>query len=252
MASLLTIFCLFGVLVAVTGRDAGGRLLGVAIVLVFGGGGLAYLSGPAMTRRGPGTVRRDRVATSVGSEPAFVFPSLRAKRRATAFGLGAIALGTVGMLALNGGGPFVIAGIVLLCLVATWSLISLRRPQMLAVTPTRVVVAVPSGAVEIPWEAGVDAEIYRMLTGQATVDMVGVIATDPAVAVWSRGRAMGRANSRLSKYMVSIGADSFAGQAEDVVAAVRHYAHDPYARREIGGEDEHARLVSMARAQGVE
>jgi hypothetical protein len=43
--------------------------------------------------------------------------------------------------------------------------------------------------------------------------------------------------------MVSIGADSFAGQAEDVVAAVRHYAHDPYARREIGGEDEHARLL---------
>jgi hypothetical protein len=198
-----------------------------------------------MTRRGPGTVRRDRVATSAGSEPAFVFPSPRAKRWATAIGLGGIALGTVGMLALHGGGALLIAGAVLLCLVAIWSLISLRHPQWVALTPTRVLVALPNGAVEVPWQAGIHAEIYPMPTGQITVDMVSVAATDPAAAIWTRGRAMARINSPLSNYVVSVGADSFAGKGEDVVAAIQHYAADAGARRNIGSEDERDRLLRV-------
>jgi hypothetical protein len=245
MAILFTFFSLFGVLAIVAGRDVGGRLSGVTILLVFGFGGFAYLSGPAMTRRGPATVRSDRLETSAGSEPAFVFPSPSAKRRAIVIGLGGIAVGTVGMLALTGGGPLLIAGTVLLCLIFIWSLMSLRRPQLLALTPTRVVVVLPSGAVEVPWEAGVDAEIYPMPSGQATVDMVGVVATDPAAATWSRGRAIGRVNRRLSRYVVSIGADSFAGEGEDVVAAIRHYAAEPDARRRIGGTEEHGRLLRV-------
>lgn len=103
--------------------------------------------------------------------------------------------------------------------------------------------ASPAGVVEAPWDAGVDAEIYQMPTGRATVDMVGLVATDPAAAIWRRGRAMGLVNSRLSKYLVSLGADSFAGEGEDLVAAIRNYAADPDARRRIGGEDEHGRLL---------
>lgn len=233
MAILFVFFSLFGVLVIVTGRDTGGRLSGVTILLVFGFGGFAYVSGPAMTRHGPATVRRDRVQTSAGSEPAFVFPSPRAKRRAAVIGLGGIAVGTVGMLAITGGGPFLIAGTVLLCLVFVWALIALRRPQLLALTPTRVVAVLPSGAVEVRWDAGVDAEIYPMPTGHANVDMVGIIAADPAAA------------SPVSRYLVSMGADSFAGEGEDVVAAIRLYAADPEARRRIGGEEEHGRLLRV-------
>ena len=110
MAILFTFFSLFGVLVIVAGRDVGGRVMGVMILLVFGFGGFAYLSGPALTRYGPGTVRRDRVETSAGSEPAFIFPSPRAKRRASVIGLGGIAIGIVGMLVMTGGGAWVIAG----------------------------------------------------------------------------------------------------------------------------------------------
>jgi len=144
---------------------------------------------------------------------------------------------------MTGGGAWLIAGTVLLCLVLIWSLISLRRTQLLALTPTRVVVVTPAGAVEVPWAAGVDAEIYAMPSGQATVDMVGLVATDPAAAIWSRGRVIGLVNSRLSRYVVSVAADSFAGEGEDVAAAIRRYAGDPDARRRIGGEEEHGRLL---------
>jgi hypothetical protein len=168
MAILFVLFSLFGVLTIVAGTDVGGRLMGVMLLLVFGCGGLAHVSGPALTRHGAVTVGRERVDTSVGSEPAFIFPSPRAKRRATAIALGGIAVGTVGMLAIMGGSAFVIAGIALLCLVAIWSLIALRRRQLLALTPTRVVVEMPAGTVEVLWDAGVDAEIYPMPTGQAT------------------------------------------------------------------------------------
>lgn len=136
------------------------------ILLVFGCGGFAYLSGPALTGHGSRTVRRGRVETSAGSEPAFIFPSPRAKRRASVIGLGGIAIGIVGMLVMTGGGAWLIAGTVLLCLVFIWSLISLRRTQLLALTPTRVVVVTPAGAVEVPWAAGVDAEISRCRAGR--------------------------------------------------------------------------------------
>jgi hypothetical protein len=243
MAILFVLFSLFGVLTIVAGTDVGGRLMGVMLLLVFGCGGLAHVSGPALTRHGAVTVGRERVDTSVGSEPAFIFPSPRAKRRATAIALGGIAVGTVGMLAIMGGSAFVIAGIALLCLVAIWSLIALRRRQLLALTPTRVVVEMPAGTVEVLWDAGVDAEIYPMPTGQATVDMVGLVANDPAAALWRRGRVIGRANRRMSKYVVSVPADSFAGEGEDVVTAIRRYAAEPDARRGIGGEGEYGRLL---------
>jgi hypothetical protein len=122
-------------------------------------------------------------------------------------------------------------------------LIALRRPQLLALTPTRVVVASLASTAEVPWDAGIDAEIYPMSTGQMTVDMVGVVAADPAAVTWTRGGMIGRFNTRLSRYVISVSADSFAGDGEDVVAAIRYYAADGDARRRIGGEDEHGRLL---------
>jgi hypothetical protein len=80
LAILFVLFSLFGVLLIIAGTSVGGRLIGVMILLVFGCGGYAHISGPALTRHGAVTVRRDRVRTSVGSEPGFVFPSPRAKR----------------------------------------------------------------------------------------------------------------------------------------------------------------------------
>jgi hypothetical protein len=159
---------------------------------------LAHVSGPALTRHGAVTVGRERVDTSVGSEPAFIFPSPRAKRRATAIALGGIAVGTVGMLAIMGGSAFVIAGIALLCLVAIWSLIALRRRQLLALTPTRVVVEMPAGTVEVLWDAGVDAEIYPMPTGQATRRCVTSGTDRPSAAAnmsWGRFSRRSRPHS---------------------------------------------------------
>ena len=243
MAILAALFCLFGLLVVVAARDVGGRLVGVALVLIFGLGGFGYLSGPVLTRHGPATVRRDRVQTSAGSEPAFIFSVPRTKRRATSIGLAGIAVGTAGALVLSGGSPFLIAAAVLACLVIVWVLISLRRPQLVALTPTRLVVASPTSAVEVPWEAGIVAEIYPMPTGKVNVDMVGIVTADPAAVTWTRGRTLGRVNSRLSGYVISVGADTFTGEGEDVVAAIRYYAADPDARRRIGGQDEHGRLL---------
>lgn len=243
VAILLALSCLFGVLLMATGRDAGGRVLGAFIFLLFASLGFLHLSGPGFTRHGPRTVRCERIETAAGSEPAFVFPSPRAKRRASALGLGGVAIATVGMLVMTGGGPFLIAGTVLLCLVAAWVIVSLRRRQLLALTPTRVVVATLSGTVEVPWTAEVDAEIYRMPTGQATVDMIGLRAADRAAAIWTRGRWIGPVNSAMSSYVVSVGADTFTGEGEDVVAAVRRYAGDSAGRSRIGTEDEHGRLL---------
>jgi hypothetical protein len=87
------------------------------------------------------------------------------------------------------------------------------------------------------------AELYEMPAGQATVDMLGVVATDPDAAVWTRGRALGRLGRRMAGYDLTAGADSFAGEGEDVVAAILRYRDEPERRRAIGGEEEHARLL---------
>jgi hypothetical protein len=113
------------------GPDSDTRLTGLMCILFFGLGGFGYLGGPLLTRSGRGTVVRERVQTSAGSEAAFVFPTPRRKR-------------------------------------------------------------------------------------------------------------LGR---HFSRYALTVGADTFAGEAEDVVEAIKRYKRDARARRSIGGEEEHARLL---------
>ena len=47
----------------------------------------------------------------------------------------------------------------------------------------------------------------------------------------------------MSGFDLTVGADTFAGEAEDVVAAILRYRDEPRRRRAIGSEEEHARLL---------
>ena len=244
LAALTGLFTLFGLLIIAVGPTAENRLVGLMCVLFFGVGGFAYLGGPLLTRSGPGTVRRERFRTSAGLEPAFVFPTPRSKQLATTVGAGGMAGGSV-LLAVIETGWVVIACAAIFGLFFVFMLLSLRRGQKLVLTPTRVVVDAVAGTVELPWEAVVDVEVFEMPAGRATVDMLGIAASDPEAAVWTRGGVLGRLGSNRTGYDLVVGADTFAGEGEDVVAAIRAYRDDPERRRHIGSEEELARLHTL-------
>jgi hypothetical protein len=194
-------------------------------------------------RRGPGAVRCERVQTSAGSESAFVFPMPRGRQLAV----------TVLMLVITCGGVVVIGGwLGILCtalfgLFFLLSLHSLVRPQRLVLTPTRLMVSANLGTVELRWEAVRTVEIYAMPGGRSTAAMLGVAAKDPDAATWTRGRRFGRLCRRLSHYDLTVGAETVAGEPEDVVNAIRRYQRDARRRRAIGSEEEHARLLRELR-----
>ena len=66
--------------------------------------------------------------------------------------------------------------------------------------------------------------------------MLGIAATQPGAAVWTRGRWLGRLNQRVTPYAVSFKAAAFADEAEDVVRAIERYRRDARRRRSIGTE----------------
>ena len=128
----------------------------------------------------------ERVQTSAGAEPAFVFPARRGRMR-------------------------------------------------LALTPTRVVATSALGTVELPWKA----------LGGVEIDdgVLGIAASRPGAAVWTRGGWLGRLNRRATPYEVSFKANAFAGEPEAIVRAIRRYQSDARRRRSIGSADEHALLL---------
>ena len=111
-----------------------------------------------------------------------------------------------------------------------------RRGRMrLALTPTRVIATSAAGTVELPWKALGTAEIAGAV--------LGIAASDPRAAMWTRGRWLGRLNQRATPYAVSFKAAAFAGEAEDIVRAITRYKRDARRRRSIGTEQERTRLL---------
>ena len=135
----------------------------------------------------------ERVQTSAGPEPAFVFPARRGRIR-------------------------------------------------LALTPTRIIATSATGTVELPWKALARVEIGELPGGRPGAAVLGIAATQPGAAVWTRGGWLGRLNQRMTPYEVSFKADAFAGEAADIVRAIERYQGDARRRRSIGDEQEHARL----------
>jgi hypothetical protein len=116
-----------------------------------------------------------------------------------------------------------------------------RRGRMrLALTPTRVVATSAVATVEVPWQAVADVVIDERV--------LGIAATEPRAALWTRGRWLGRLNQRATPYAVSFKAAAFTGEAEDIVRAIKRYQRDKHRRHSIGTEQEHARLLGEAPA----
>jgi hypothetical protein len=238
MAATSVVCSLLGILLLVVGPDAETRRTGVMCLLFFGLGPAGYLGGPLLTRRGPGTVARDRVETSAGSEAAFVFPAPRAKRGAQLIGALGLAGGTA-LLYITAGGWVLAACVVVFGLFLLLAIYRMVRPVQVVLTPTRVVV----GSVEAPWEAIDDVDLYEIPAGHTTVDMVGIDVLDRAELVQPRWMALiGSIGRRMSAYDVVVGADSFAGSGESVIDALRLYREDADRRRHIGGERELTQL----------
>ena len=141
----------------------------------------------------------ERVQTSAGPEPAFVFPARRGRIR-------------------------------------------------LALTPARIIATSAMGTVELRWKALAGVEISTLPGGRADTYVLGITANRPGTAVWTRGGWLGRLNRRATPYEVSFKADAFAGEAEDIMRAIKRYQGDARRRRSIGGEDEYARLLREVRA----
>jgi hypothetical protein len=125
-----------------------------------------------------------------------------------------------------------------------------RRGRMrLALTPTRVIATSAAGTVELPWKAVGDVAVYKLPGGRSDADVLGIAATEPGAAVWTRGRWLGRLNRRVTPYEVSFKADAFAAEADDIMRAIKRYKRDARRRRAIGSEHEHARLLGERSAR---
>jgi hypothetical protein len=119
-----------------------------------------------------------------------------------------------------------------------------RRGRIrLAITPARIVATSAMGKVELPWKALGGVEIAPLPGGRPGVAVLGITATRPGAAVWTRGGWLGRLNRRATPYEVSFKADAFAGEAEAILRAIKRYQGDARRRRSIGSEQEHARLI---------
>ena len=124
-----------------------------------------------------------------------------------------------------------------------------RRGRIrLALTPARIIATSAMGTVELPWKALAGAEISTLPGGRPDTYVLGITANRPGAAVWTRGGWLGRLNRRATPYEVSFKAGAFAGDAEDIMRAIKRYQGDARRRRSIGGEDEYARLLREVRA----
>ena len=118
-----------------------------------------------------------------------------------------------------------------------------RRGRIrLALTPARIVATSAMGKVELPWKALARVEIGALPGGRPGVRVLGITATQPGAAVWTRGGWLGRLNRRMTPYEVSFKADAFAGDAETILRAIKRYQGDARRRRSIGDERELTRL----------
>lgn len=188
-------------------------------------------------------MRCEQVQTSTGPESAFVFPMPRGKQLAVTVALLALTCGGGVVIIALGGGWLGILVTTIFGLCFLFSLHSLLRPQRLVLTPTRLMVSANLGTVELRWPAVKSVELYEMPAGRSTAAMLGVRAKDPDAATWTRGRLFGRLGRRLSHYDLTVGAETFAGEPEEVVNAIRRYQRDARRRRAIGSEEEHVRLL---------
>jgi hypothetical protein len=67
-----------------------------------------------------------------------------------------------------------------------------RRGRMrLALTPTRVIATSAFGTVELPWKAVGAVEVYTGPGGRSGAEMLGLAATRPGAAVWTRAAGWG-------------------------------------------------------------
>ena len=125
-----------------------------------------------------------------------------------------------------------------------------RRGRIrLALTPARIVATSAMGKVELPWKALARVEIGALPGGRPGVPVLGIIATQPGAAVWTRGGWLGRLNRRMTPYEVSFKADAFAGEAETSCGRSSATRATPAAAARSASEEEHARLLRGARAR---
>lgn len=251
IAATAVVMVLFGVVALVVGPDGDTRLFGVACVLFFGPGMAAYLGPPLLTRHGPLTVQREYMQTSAGQEAAFVFPIPAAKRKAQLLAAAGLTGGTAAFAIAAGGGVVLIAVAVLFGLVLLIAVAGRGRAHRLALTPTRVLSDAVGSTTEIPWEAVDRVELFEMPSGQTTLDMLGVMASDRDVVLQTRGKLLGRISRRLSRYDLITSADTFAGEGEDVLHAIRRYRDDPERRRRIGDDGELTALRQVLGESGL-
>jgi hypothetical protein len=118
-----------------------------------------------------------------------------------------------------------------------------RRGRIrLALTPARIVATSAMGKVELPWKALARAEIAALPGGRPGVPVLGITATRPGAAEWTRGAWLGRLNRRTTPYEVSFKAGAFAAEAEAILRAIKRYQGDARRRGSIGDERELAQL----------
>lgn len=249
MSAGFVLAAVIGAVIAIAG-SSGDRIVGLAIVLMFGGGGLAWWMVNRRRARAMQGFQVGQVATAGGSEAAFVARSDRTVlisgvAGSAAFGVGMLLVALApGDAADLDGLEFVlmVVGGLFLIGVALFGLMRLANNSQFALT-RRGLHAVGPGGWFVPWDA---------IAGIAEVAVhgnpfLGVRVSDPEAVRMHRLLGIGRWLQRSAMGVdLSIPIRTLMVDPGEFAGAIARYRQHPEYRGRIGRADELELLRSLA------
>lgn len=205
------------------GRD---RVWGLACLLFFGFGGLAYFLLPALTRRGRGVERREIEHNGV-LQPAIVFVQSRAKIRVAVVGCVAFAL--AGVLLIFVGEKLIgwITAVVFGAFAAVGATRAFGGPMYVALLRDGILHRA-AGTAFVPWEAITEVAVMEINDAK----FVGVRA-DPTAIEASTAIQLGIMAGR-GIAGVEMSYSGLVATEEELCGAIEHFLNDPDARARVG------------------
>jgi hypothetical protein len=224
-----------GLLILLVGPDHQ-RPLGLATLIMFGGGGFGWWFREFRTDRAAAPRLRSVTLPSGLSSPALVLPIKSGTALFLALTLVAFAVGSAIMLVFppdrQRGGLILVVAIVVL-LVGVWRVMrgARRKDLFVALAPGGVLVEGLDGTAFMPWPAIINLSEFEIY-GQP---YLGIDLSSPRFIEGNAGRgAYDRVGRLLTRHHQAIHLRQFAVPAERVAALVREYHEHPERRPGLG------------------
>jgi hypothetical protein len=247
-------FAAIGIVMTIV--DPAARILGVAIVVMFGGGGLAWMYGEFISKPSPprmGTVDID----GRGPSSALIIPMKRGKARAAVVAQAAVGVASL-IFFLNpaalgpryGGLQWLFGGVaVVLAIGIGTSIPRWRRDEpMLALTPSGLFLRELQGTSFVAWQ-GIGGITPFELYGQPSL---GVVLNGSSPVERSRGGGLfGALNRSMVGWEFPISLVGLALPPDEVTGLIEHYLQHPDDRSALTRGDLEGALAPIRGRSGA-